>query len=141
MTLTIPNMLDGHAACVVTLPVAPGQCSAKSCELPLPKGSPQASHVLHLSCIPSGSLTGIERPPPEAWEESVRADGQNVNILMMETPEEGTRSMDFCFIRREAYFCGATTLPRMAARPKRAAVAAVKKFIKGIRLREPRAHD
>ncbi|WP_374583817.1 hypothetical protein [Pseudoduganella sp.] len=145
VTLTIPNMLDGQAACVVTLPLAPEQCTARSCELPLPKGSPQASHVLHLSCLPSGSATGIERPPPEAWEESVFADGQNINILMMDgyrgTPEEGMRSIDFCFIRMKAYLCGATTLPRMGARQQRAAVAAAKKVIKGIKLREPRAHD
>lgn len=141
VTLTLPNQDSSSPACVASLLAEPGQCAGNRCELPLPKGSPASSYTLHLSCIPGGSLTGIERPPPGSWEEAVRAGDVNVNILMGNgdagTPEAGTRWMSFCFITLDAYFCGATTLPRMKAPQRRAASAAVKSFIRDIRLLAP----
>lgn len=133
VTLTIPNQVDPSPPCTVTLPAREDQCTDNFCKLPLPKG---ASLKIHLTCLPVGSLTGIERPPPEAWEESVRVGRSNINLLLMDgyrgTPEEGTRSIDFCFIGRKSYFCGAATTPKLKLKARREATTAVKAFIKGV---------
>jgi len=133
MTVTIPDRSDSSSPCVVTLPVQSDQCTENSCKLPLSK---KVSLELHLTCVPSGSLTGIERPPPGAWEESVRVGNSNVHILLIDgdrgTPEAETRDISFCFIGRANYFCGSTITPKLKRSARRAAVNAVKTFIKGV---------
>ncbi len=133
MTVTIPDRSDSSSPCVVTLPVRSDQCTENSCKLPLSK---KVSLELHLTCLPSGSLTGIERPPPGAWEESVRVGNTNVNILLIDgyrgSPEEGTRDISFCFVGNGGYFCGSTITPKLKRSARRAAVNAVKTFIKGV---------
>ncbi|WP_156397965.1 MULTISPECIES: hypothetical protein [unclassified Duganella] len=52
------------------------------------------------------------------------------------TPEEGMRSLGFCFIGMENYFCGSTMTPKLKRKARRDATEAVKAFIKGIEFRE-----
>lgn len=131
--VTVPNFESGGPPCIVKLPSTAEQCTNKVCKLPLPKG---ASLEIHLTCLPPGSLTGIERPPYGAWEEAVRVGNSNVNLLLMDgyqgTPEEGTRTIDFCIIGNENYFCGAATTPHLKRRARRDATNSVKAFIKGV---------
>lgn len=132
VTVTIPQVGVGPS-CTVKLPVSEEQCTDKVCKLPRSKGG---ALEIQLTCLPPGSLTGIERPPPEAWEESVRVGNSNVNMLLVDgyrgTPEEGMRSISFCFIGMESYFCGATVTPKLDRKARRDATIAVKAFIKGV---------
>lgn len=136
--VSVPNLDRNAAPCVVALPPGPARCTAQGCALPLPKGSTMASLDLGFSCIPTGSTTEFDRPPPYARIQSLRTANGRAHLSLIDDidapPAERLRELGFCIHGRDNIFCGHAKVLRLQDGAKGDATPVVKAFIQGLGL-------